>query len=330
MGLFDGLFKNNNNGMDAAAAGLGSSFADSNRMVLQVGMLLMGLFLFLIVLRMGVSLTVWFSKPSNAPHLIDGMIQGNETRIFQQDAAGSQQIHRSVNEDEGIEFSWSVWLFVQNSNFGSSSSSSSSGDKSTKQRLKHVFSKGSAALGADGRADYSNGPGVYISTDRNELVVVMDTFQTIGDEIKIPNLPLNKWFHLLIRCKDSTIDLYMNGTLARSVDLMSVPRQNFGNVYVGLNNGFDGYLSNLWYYNYALGTTQLQQLVSAGPNTRMVGGIDSSLFANDYLSLRWFFDGSSSLFNPTPPSTAASPVASAAAAPTTSSTPTTTTSTPPP
>ena len=46
---------------------------------------------------------------------------------------------------------------------------------------------------------------------------------------------------------------------------MGVPKQNYGDVFVGLNGGFDGNVSNLWYYDYALGTAEIQRIVNSGP-----------------------------------------------------------------
>jgi hypothetical protein len=71
-----------------------------------------------------------------------------------------------------------------------------------------------------------------------------------------------------------------------------------------MNGGFDGYISNLWYYNYALGATEISKLVTKGPNTKLISsgpgsGTDSINLVNpNYLSLRWFFFGAGDQFNP--------------------------------
>ena len=62
--------------------------------------------------------------------------------------------------------------------------------------------------------------------------------------------------------------------------------------------GFDGYISNLWYYSYALGTSAIQNIVSNGPNTKMISssnGMNDNMF--NYLSLRWFFYGAGDSYN---------------------------------
>jgi len=64
------------------------------------------------------------------------------------------------------------------------------------------------------------------------------------------------------------------------------------------NGGFSGYLSNLWYYNYALGTTAIQGLTTTGPSTTLTGESNIDMKDADYLSLRWFFYGAQDGYNP--------------------------------
>jgi hypothetical protein len=125
----------------------------------------------------------------------------------------------------------------------------------------------------------------------------MNTFNVINEEIEIPNIPLNKWINVIIRCRESILDVYINETITRSINLSGVPKQNYGDVYVAQNGGFQGNISNLWYYNYALGTAEIQNLVTRGPNTYMASKSISN--TTDYLSLRWFFYGAGDTFNPT-------------------------------
>jgi hypothetical protein len=93
-----------------------------------------------------------------------------------------------------------------------------------------------------------------------------------------------------MRCQNKTLDIYVNGTIIRSLELEGVPKQNYGDVYVAMNGGFNGYISNLWYYNYALGTSAIQGLSSAGPNTKMVGTNGVNMKNSNYLSLDWYFN----------------------------------------
>jgi hypothetical protein len=265
------------------------SFMDANGLVAKFAFLLLVLFGFIVLLRVGISALAWLFKPSQSPHLIDGMVDATQQIIFEQDPSnnGAVTIYRSVNANDGVEFTWSVWLFIN------------SPDGTNSHMYKHIFSKGNSTLGENGMIEPNNAPGLYIMPNTNALVVVMNTFYVINEEIIIPDIPLNKWVNVIIRCQNTTLDVYVNGTIARSLNLTGVPKQNYGDVYVAMNGGFNGYISNLWYYNYALGTTAIQNLLRTGPNTKMVGSIGITIPTYNYLSLRWFFSGSGDSYNPT-------------------------------
>ena len=118
----------------------------------------------------------------------------------------------------------------------------------------------------------------------------MNTFSVLQEKIIIPDIPLNKWVNIILRCQGTTLDVYINGSIAKSHLLHGVPRQNYGNVFVGMNGGFSGNISNLSYYNYALGTDKISQIQTVGANTTMIGGEGGmDITTPDYLSLRWYF-----------------------------------------
>ena len=259
-------------------------FLESNSLVAKLAFLLLVLLAFVLLLRVGIFILSYFLKPTDSPHLIDGMVNANQMIIFPQDPSsnGAVTIYRSVNATDGVEFTWSNWIFINTlqTNTGV---------------YKHIFSKGNNDLATNGMISPNNAPGLYIAPNTNDLVVVMNTFDVINEEIIIPEIPMNKWVNVIIRCKNTTLDVYINGTITRSINLVGIPKQNYGDVYVAMNGGFDGYISNLWYYNYALGTVAIQNLVNSGPNTKPVGSGGSNSNMNptasnltNYLSLRWF------------------------------------------
>ena len=261
-------------------------FLESNSLVAKFAFLLLVIFAFVILLRIGISVLAYFLQPSTSPHLIDGMIDATQMVVFQQDPSnnGAVTIYRSVNATDGVEFTWSTWIFINNlqTNAGI---------------YKHVFSKGNSNLSKNGMIEPNNAPGLYIAPNTNELVVVMNTFNVINEEIQIPDIPINKWVNVIIRCQNTTLDVYINGTITRSINLVGVPKQNYGDVYVAMNGGFNGYISNLWYYSYALGTSDIQSIVNRGPNTKMIGSNGLSDNVYNYLSLRWFFYGAGDSYN---------------------------------
>ena len=104
-----------------------------------------------------------------------------------------------------------------------------------------------------------------------------------------PNIPLNKWIQVMIRVEDNTMDIYINGSLAKRHIFTSVPRQNNGDVFVAQNGGFTGYLSNLRYYAYGLQPGEIVDIVKQGPNLKAAKQSNSPLNAKPpYLSLQWY------------------------------------------
>lgn len=262
-------------------------FMSSNTLVAKFSFFLLVLFIFIILLRLGISFLAWLLAPSKTPKLINGMIDAKNMMVFPQDPNSSNAvtIKRSINSTSGLEFTWSVWVFIDNLQYLSG-------------QYRHIFHKGNDQLSNTGLNFPNNAPGLYISPNTNALVVIMNTFNDINEEVVIPNIPINKWMNVIIRCQNDKLDIYINGTITKSIQLKGVPKQNYGDVFVAMNGGFDGYISNLWYYNYALGTTAISNLVNSGPNLKMTG---SSSFANKmskYLSLRWYFYGTGDSYNP--------------------------------
>ena len=266
-------------------------FLESNSLVAKVAFLLLVLFGFIILLRVGIAILGYFYGPSGSPKLIDGLVDAKQLMIIPQDpnSSGAKTITRSENASDGIEFTWSTWIYIDDLTYNSG-------------KYKCIFYKGndfaSEKNGPVGLNFPNNAPGLYIAPNTNALVIFMNTYNVINEEITIPNIPLNKWINVIIRCQNTTMDVYINGTITKSHELHGVPKQNYGNVYVAMNGGFSGYISNLWYYNYALGSNEITKLVTSGPSTKMVSSgpgtaTDSVSALNpNYLSLRWFFFGS--------------------------------------
>lgn len=253
-----------------------NEFLESNSLVAKAAFLLLVVFVFFMLLKLISGFMVYFFNRANEnpTKLLDGMINANEAFVFKQSTKdlSNKTIYRSVNEDKGIEFSWSVYLFIQDLNDSS-------------KNTYHVFNKG------DQSGNVNNAPGLYIDNSTNSLKVKMNTFSTIDETITVSNIPRNKWINVVIRCQSRKIDVYVNGLIAQSLELSSVPKQNYGNVFVAQNGGFSGFISNLWYYNYALSIGEIQRLNNYGPSLKLMhntGKYDNK-YPEDYLSLRWYF-----------------------------------------
>jgi hypothetical protein len=272
----------NISGTSGPSANFGSKeFMESNSLVAKVAFLLLVVVLFVIALRALTFIAGYFVQTTGSPHMIDGMIDAKQMKVIEVDPniKGAKPISRSVNENGGLEFTWSTWLFVDDLDY-------------MKGSYKHVFHKGNDDFKTTGDfkgLNYpNNAPGLYFTPKGNNMVVVLNTFNDIVERITIENIPMNKWYNVTIRVESQNVDIYVNGTIVNRHILKDVVRQNYDKVYMSMNGGFSGYTSDLWYYDYALSTSELQALVDKGPNMTLLG--DSMMDGvPKYFSLRWFF-----------------------------------------
>lgn len=258
-------------------------FLESNSIIAKLAFLLLVLFLFVFILRLGINTLSWIFAPSPTPIIINGMSSGREMKVISQDpnTPGNIQILRSNNRDDGLEFTWSVWININ--------------DLTYKQgQYRHIFHKGNDKIDitnndTKGMVSPNNAPGLYIAPDTNSLVVVMNTFNNVSEQIIIDNIPIKKWISVIIRCQGNVFDIFINGSLARRHVFNSVPKQNYGDVYVAMNGGFDGYISLLKYYNKAIGIGEIQSILRDGPDLNMKED-DLTTSKPQYLAQRWYFN----------------------------------------
>ena len=272
---------------DKAGRGSGiKDFLNSSSLIARFSFLMLVIFVFIILLKISMSiLKRILTHINNNPILVNGMIDAKKTAITipqNPSSNGSIIINRSINSPSGIEFSWSVWIFIN--------------DLTYKEGVyKHIFSKGNNIdLKNNGLYFPNNAPGMYIYPNTNDLLVVMNTYDTIQEEITINDIPMGKWVNVILRCRDKILDVYINGTITKSINLNGVPKQNYGDVFVAMNGGFDGNLSDLRYYDYSMGLNEIYGLSTMGPNLTISSSNSASLLLRtaDYLSLRWYFYGS--------------------------------------
>ncbi len=209
--------------------------------------------------------------------LMDYTLSSSKSKTFTQDPsdANSKQLYLSDNERSGAEFTYSFFLFVDPTCFG------------TDDGLLHIFHKG-----------YSFqypllGPGVYMHNNKNTMRVYMNTFSTWNAYVDVDDFPVKKWVHVALVCQENGLDVFINGNVAKRLNFQkSVPYQNYQNLYVfnrrrvmirgtngktpSLNDevfnvfgSIAGLISNLTYHSYALSYTELNDLLQAGPSKKV-------------------------------------------------------------
>jgi len=301
--------------------GAPSQFLQANTVIAKIVFILLVLIGFLVLLSLGILFLSYISSPPQNPYLFYGMITGNTPSTISQDPSktGSVYIQKSNNQQTGIEFTWSFWIFVN--------------DLDIPDKIQHVFNKGDMKWDTNGMP-INNGPGVYLKTERGDanndtdggygkfsftspnntdgtlstqsptiasgsnnqnmqcvMHIKMDTIAANDNNntIDIKNIPIRKWIHIAIRMENTILDVYVNGTIDSRLLLQNVPKQNFENVNICQNGGFSGNLSNLRYFNSALNVFDINSIVSWGPNLNLIQGpamTTQNYFS--YLSRNWY------------------------------------------
>lgn len=259
-------------------------FLQSNSIVAKFVFLVLILILFVILLNIGIVLIGYFTTPSKSPYIVKGMISGTNAVVVPQDPknASSSTVTRSNNKPTGIEFTWSVWLLVTDVNSG--------------QKYSNVFNKGNAnydgSMNGFGLASIANGPGVYLakdpSTNTIDLYTLMDTTM-VTESITVKDIPINKWFNLMIRMQNKVLDVYVNGTISNRTIFENVPKQNYYDINVCGNGGFQGNLSDLKYFDHALIASEIHKVNKVGPNTSTSSlALSTADKGSNYISSLWY------------------------------------------
>jgi hypothetical protein len=255
-------------------------FLNSNTIIAKFVFLLLVVIAFLLLVSLGMKIIAYFIQPSRTPYLVKGKVTGaSDLTISQTPNSNTDPIvFRSNNKSNGMELTWSVWLTI---------------DKlKDYPQYNHVFNKGNDDYDTTGVATVNNAPGVYLTNNSGSPVlrVYMDTVDRNDVFVDIQNIPLKKWFHLAVRIKNNIMDIYINGSVAQRHVFTSVPKQNYNDVFVGKNDGFNGYLSNLLYYDRALNVYEINNIILGGPNvSELPANVPlSNLGYYSYLSRSWY------------------------------------------
>jgi hypothetical protein len=269
------------------------SFLSSNSIIARISFVILVIIAYLLLFKLGIWIIAWIMTPKKNPYLVSGMIPGSTSLVFAQDSASANSvpISRSNDQSTGLEFTWSVWVNLTG--------------VPVSGKYFHIFHKGDSSIPADPTATTSpvtnNGPGLYVANDgvAANLVVIMNSNDTSKPiyTVNVDNIPMKKWVHVIIRMENTIMDVYINGTLAkRTIFQNTMPRQNYGKVYVcqpmGGNSGsgasgFNGYLSDLRYYDHSLSVFSINNITYLGPNLRTSSLLSSM---NPNYGNSYFFD----------------------------------------
>lgn len=204
----------------------------------------------------------FYNTYNSEPYLVKGTKLGKSTVVIP-----GYKVPPSVDQKYGTEFAYSMWIYVNDWTYKQS-------------EWKHILHKGSHT------AMPLQAPGIWLYPNENKLAINMNTFYSVKESCDIENIPIAKWFHLTVVVIGKYIDVYINGRLKKRCQFKGVPKQNFGDVYINQWQGFDGFLSNVRYFSYALPFYRIEQLVKDGPSKESC--IDDKKTLPPYLAPDWW------------------------------------------
>ena len=183
-------------------------------------------------------------------------------------------IRPSVDAQYGIEFSYTMWIYIT--------------DWTTfkTDEYKHIMHKGNA------HAIPLQAPGIWLYPRENKLAINMNTYYSVKESCDIGNIPIGKWFHLAVIQIGKNMDVYINGRLKKRCQFKGVPKINYGDLYINQWGGFDGFLSRMRYFNYALPYFKIEQMLRDGPSQMPCTdtGTEPPYLAKDYWMTTGFPD----------------------------------------
>jgi len=207
-------------------------------------------------------------------HLMDYTANADDKAlVIHQDAnkyPDAKPILPSTNEPTGSEFGYSFYLYVNSTTFDTGS-----------DVLYHVWHKGYGCVWP------LMGPGVFIKGSSNTLRVVMNTYENPYAFVDVPNIPIRKWFHVVLNCRQNGLEVHINGNLTNKLRFdNTLPYLNYEDIilFSGANftlnsqtpalkgealqvsGAFRGMMSEFIYTRYAMSFTEIQTLYHAGPS----------------------------------------------------------------
>lgn len=187
----------------------------------------------------------------------DGLVILSGSQESTQTSSFSGKVPLSLNQPEGLVYTYSGWLLVRDFTTGY-------GQK------RQIFSKGDS-------------PGLYLDSTSNSMMVSVKTYGST-ETILIPNIPAQKWIHFVVTVNQYAVDIYINGILRQHHTLSQLPDLTDDAIQVG--GDWNGVLGRMSYYPRALRTDEIARLAAEEP--------PSDLYKQparpQYFDMKWYIN----------------------------------------
>jgi hypothetical protein len=205
-----------------------------------------------------ICLLLWWILNTAANYdIVDSIRDGKDGQVYR------KALPKSTNRPDGIEFSYSGWLRIDDFAFKFGVP-------------KVIFVKGSADLSIAC-------PALVIDGNTNTLLLKVDTFG-VQETISIVSVPAKKWLHFVINVNQEAVDVYINGILYAHHILTQLPKQNSASVLTSPDGGFAGKVVRIQYHPQTLTESDILSKARERPPT----GNEKDQVFPPYFDMSWF------------------------------------------
>jgi hypothetical protein len=199
----------------------------------------------------------WILNTASNYDIVDSIRDGKDADVYR------KTLPVSVNRPDGIEFSYSGWLRIDDFAFKFGVP-------------KVIFVKGSADLS-------TACPALVIDGNTNTLLLKVDTFG-VQETISIVSVPAKKWLHFVINVNQEAVDVYINGIVYAHHILSQLPKQNSASVLTSPDGGFAGKVVRIQYHPQTLTESDILSKAREQPPT----GNEKDQVFPPYFDMSWF------------------------------------------
>lgn len=166
-------------------------------------------------------------------------------------------------------FAYSIWFYINDWNYRYGEPKVIFGRMGAKSSSEQSSIKGISGLDPC--------PAVVLGAVENNISVSLGCYpgaeqepttaggNTIVHTCELSNVPIQKWVNLVVSVYGRSLDLYIDGKLARTCLLPGVASiNNNANVHVTPSGGFDGWTSKLQYYPTSINPQEVWNIYTQG------------------------------------------------------------------
>jgi len=202
--------------------------------------------------------------------ILSGSKNAKNSLVVRQSGVGPKKMVRTMADmNKGLEFTYSCWLYINSLEYNKD------------REMKPVFYKSmqQELVERDDLSESDYAPGVFLLKS-NTLRVIMKTGSN-AEMIDVSNIPIKKWFHFGLYIRQESMDVFINGQMVESKRLKTPPQQNDGDIYINTYGGYDGMLSDLKFYAYAISYDKLNKIMRKGPSSSGCSSKEVPPYFND-------------------------------------------------